>query len=273
MYKCKISNGYELLSFLKAHYCVGDSASWWWPSFQSKKIKDGIEICGGLYSSAPNLSFCLASILGQNTRYSNAWTSLINLYSYFFDMLDSMYSFNRSDVLAFHNYEYPNLAFISSSKWHDCLLNIICNMNLYTMARLISSSGFYNQKSHRIILLSRNILYDFGGFDRFAREVDRTWLLEQKGIGNESASSILNYALKRDEIVVDKYTQKLLASLGHEYIKYEDMQAFLRENLDNARNLYDFDISLAQIMARLHGKIVEHCKRHKIGNFNTINNV
>ena len=42
------------------------------------------------------------------------------------------------------------------------------------------------------------------------------------------------------------------------------MQYFLTTNLEKAKQLYDFDISLAQIMARLHGKIVECGKTHRL---------
>ena len=126
---------------------------------------------------------------------------------------------------------------------------------------MIHKTGFHNQKAHRILLLANNAMADFGSFGAFAKGVSKEWLLAQKGIGNESASSILNYGLKREEMVADRYTQRLLASLGLEYDSYEDLQAFLCENLEKGKNLYDFDIPLAQLMARFHGKIVEHGKR------------
>ncbi|RDU60899.1 endonuclease III [Helicobacter sp. MIT 14-3879] len=256
----QLSSGYDLLMTLKAHYTVGDHNSWWWPSFCSIEIKEGIEVRGALDSKVPNLSLCFASILGQNTRYENAWFALISLYEYLFSQLDSLMNFTSCQITPFKDYKYPHLAFISQAIWQDSLLEILHKTSPDIVARLICKAGFYNQKSHRILLLAKNILQDFGSFDSFAKEVSKEWLLSQKGIGKESASSILNYGLKREEMVVDKYTQKLLANLGYEYETYEDIQGFLCKNLIKAKELYDFDISPAQIMARLHGKIVEHCK-------------
>lgn len=50
-------------------------------------------------------------------------------------------------------------------------------MSLHTLIELIFTFGFHNQKSQRIILLAKNILSDFGGFDRFAIEINKEWLL------------------------------------------------------------------------------------------------
>ena len=253
-----ISNGYELLCFLKPLYPVGDRNSWWWPSFRSIEVCDGVEIKGAT-ESAPDLALCIASILGQNTRYENAHTALVSLYSYLFESLES-----KLDPQAFEDtqgLEYPKLAYISRPDFQDSLLERLCKLEVGLLSSLIHKAGFHNQKAHRILLLANNAIADFGSFSAFAKGVSKEWLLAQKGIGNESASSILNYGLKREEMVADRYTQRLLASLGLEYDSYEDLQTFLRENLEKGKNLYDFDIPLAQLMARFHGKIVEHGKR------------
>ncbi|RDU72516.1 endonuclease III [Helicobacter aurati] len=264
-FKNQIFNGYDLLTVLKRHYKIGDSHSWWWPSFRSVKIDRGMEICGALDSEIPDISMCFAGILGQNTKYENAWSALVALYEYLFIQMDCIFQFDSCYIESFKHYEYPNLAFISQTQWQDSLLAILYKTSHDTIAKLIRKAGFHNQKARYIALITKNIVQDFGSFDNFAKKVNKEWLLLQKGIGNESASSILNYALKREEMVVDRYTQKLLISLGYEHKSYEDMQDFLLTNLTAAITLYDFDISLAQVMARLHGKIVEHCKRTKIG--------
>ncbi|MDD7296902.1 MAG: hypothetical protein PUG77_06405 [Helicobacter bilis] len=93
--------------------------------------------------------------------------------------------------------------------------------------------------------------------------VTKEWLLSQKGIGLESASSILNYALKREEMVVDSYTQRLLGHCGLLFDDYHSMQDFLTRNLYRASEIYG-DMPLAQIMARFHGKIVECSKQYKL---------
>ncbi|WP_121756742.1 3-methyladenine DNA glycosylase [Helicobacter felis] len=132
---------------------------------------------------------------------------------------------------------------------------------------LIAPSGFYQQKARYLIALSQHILEDFKDFETFQAEVSRDWLLAQKGIGFESADSILNYACLRPVLVVDAYTYKLLASLGIELEDYHALQEFftcaLQENLEATLALYNHQLPLASIYARLHGKIVE-CMRAKI---------
>lgn len=256
-----ISSGYDLLRILKPCFDVGDSLSWWWPSNLSLEVINGVEV-RGVRDRKPNISFCIASILGQNTKYENAASALHNLYNYLAKILESNLqdSKNSIELNDFKNYKYPNLAYISQYRFCNNIIEIISQMDSITLINLIKNAGFHNQKSTRIITFCKNILQDFGDFESFAANVDREWLLSQKGIGNESASSILNYALLRDEMVVDKYTQRLLFELGYEFDDYYDIQSFLLKELEKAEFLYDFDISKAQILARFHGKIVECCK-------------
>lgn len=130
----------------------------------------------------------------------------------------------------------------------------------------IKPSGFYNTKAQRLILLAKNIQNDFGSFEIFAKEVDREWLLSQKGFGMESADSILCYACCRPVFVVDSYTQRLLGALGHTFENYmllqEWVQSGIEENLSRMEELYGEKTDLATIYARFHGKIVEYAKRH-----------
>lgn len=124
--------------------------------------------------------------------------------------------------------------------------------------------GLQRQKSARIIGISTYILEDFGSFEGFKESVDYKWLLAQKGIGAESACAILNYACEREIMVVDSYTHRLLSSLGWEIDGYDELREFcergVRENLGRVQELYGESMSLAQIFARFHGKIVEFGK-------------
>lgn len=124
--------------------------------------------------------------------------------------------------------------------------------------------GLQRQKSVRIIGIARHILEDFGSFEGFKENVDYEWLLAQKGIGAESACVILNYACEREVMVVDSYTHRLLSSLGWEIDSYDELREFcergVRENLEGVQELYKESMSLAQIFARFHGKIVEFGK-------------
>lgn len=138
----------------------------------------------------------------------------------------------------------------------------IASLDTLYLASLIKPSGFYNQKAKRLILLSQNILKDFGDFEEFKLNVNREWLLSQKGIGFESADSILCYACGRDVMVVDSYTNRLLKKFGYEFDGYEELKEWMErgilENWDKLRGLYEDNLNLC--FARFHGKIVEFMK-------------
>ena len=130
------------------------------------------------------------------------------------------------------------------------------------LAEIIAPSGFKNQKSKRLKLLAKNILDEFGDFENFKENVSREWLLAQKGIGQETADSILCYVCFREVMVVDKYTQKLLASKGMEFFEYEDIQYFMQSGIesrfDEISKENENDLNLCY--ARFHGMIVEFMK-------------
>ncbi|MDY0401933.1 3-methyladenine DNA glycosylase [Sulfurovum sp.] len=145
-------------------------------------------------------------------------------------------------------------------------LEALSSADTQHIASLIKPSGFYHTKSQRLISLSQNILKDFGSFEIFSREVDRTWLLAQKGIGMESADSILCYACHRPVLAVDSYTQRLLDALGYTFETYMELQEWMQEgietNFDKVKRLYGEEADIATVYARFHGKIVEYSKKH-----------
>jgi endonuclease-3 related protein len=137
-----------------------------------------------------------------------------------------------------------------------------------TLKEAIKPAGFYNTKAKRLKLLNQAIGDKFGDFETFQVEVERRWLLGKKGIGEETADAILNYACYREAMVVDAYTAALLRAFGYEFETYRAVQAWLIEGLK------DYDVKTralfpthpkAQIYALFHGMIVEYCKRYKRG--------
>jgi len=134
------------------------------------------------------------------------------------------------------------------------------------IARLIKPSGFYNTKAQRLKLLCTNILNEFGSFEVFKKQVDREWLLTQKGIGMESADSILCYGCGREVFVVDSYTNRVLQAFGYQFENYMQIQEWMQEgieaNFDKITRLYDIPVTLHTVYARFHGKIVEFSKEH-----------
>ena len=145
-------------------------------------------------------------------------------------------------------------------------LSAISRADTGELASLIKPSGFYNTKAERLKQLSTHILETFGDFETFREEVDREWLLSQKGIGPESADSILCYGCGRDLFVVDSYTGRLLEALGYQWESYGEIQEWvmsgLEENFEKVVQLYGEEIPYNRLYARLHGKIVEYAKEH-----------
>lgn len=176
----------------------------------------------------------VGAILTQNTRWENVQKSLHNLH---------------------------NAQILQNNSEQDLMSLSQCDDKI--LASLIAPSGFANQKSRRLILLAQNILGEFGSFKGFVEYVSPEWLIAQKGIGAESRDCILNYACLREVMVVDRYTQRLLSSLGYEMFEYSEIQSWLMDGLEwgDLKSLYGKDMSLSQIYARYHGKIVELSKK------------
>ncbi|MDR3062682.1 MAG: endonuclease III domain-containing protein [Methanobrevibacter sp.] len=112
----------------------------------------------------------------------------------------------------------------------------------------IKSSRYANQKYNYIINIS-NFYINLNG-----RTPKRSELLEVKGVGNETADSILLYGYKKGEFVVDAYTRRIFEFLGH--INKKDSYAKVKELFEsNLKNNY-------KVFQEYHGLIVEHGKNY-----------
>jgi len=145
-------------------------------------------------------------------------------------------------------------------------LDEIAGVPVAHLSELIKPSGFYNTKAARLKQLCINIKEDFSNFETFRAEVERDWLLSQKGIGMESADSILCYACYHPVMVVDSYTNRLLDALGYTFETYMAIQEWLHEGIEENRSmvtdLYGNHVSCNLVYARFHGKIVEFAKEY-----------
>jgi endonuclease-3 related protein len=130
-----------------------------------------------------------------------------------------------------------------------------------TLMHLIRPSGLYKNKAKVLKRLCREIAERFCDFDTFAVEVDREWLLSQKGIGPETADSILCYACGRAVMVVDAYTARLVGALGMEFEAYDALQEWCKSGM--ARHFSEEEFP--EVYARYHGMIVEYVKAHSRG--------
>ncbi|MCD4829040.1 MAG: endonuclease III domain-containing protein [Candidatus Cloacimonetes bacterium] len=91
-----------------------------------------------------------------------------------------------------------------------CSLAALRHVEQERLAALIHSSGYYNQKAERLRLLASNL----GDLASMSTAAARKRLLAQKGVGPETADSILLYALGRPVFVIDAYTRRIGARLG-----------------------------------------------------------
>jgi endonuclease-3 related protein len=126
------------------------------------------------------------------------------------------------------------------------------------LGTVIRPAGFFNVKSLR--------LKEFIGwlYDRHGGDLDlmfsgdwqelRGELLEVKGIGRETADSILLYAGRKPTFVVDAYTKRLFSRLGllPENAGYEEVRSLFMENLPADEALFN----------EYHALIVQHGKEH-----------
>ncbi|MBU0673852.1 MAG: endonuclease III domain-containing protein [Proteobacteria bacterium] len=112
------------------------------------------------------------------------------------------------------------------------------------LAELIRPSGYYNLKAGRLKNLVTAItdqsetLDDFFAVDR---ETLRDRLLAIKGIGPETADSIILYAAEKPIFVVDAYTHRIL--LRHDLIwddaDYNEIQSLFTDQLEEETPLFN----------------------------------
>lgn len=197
----RASELYEVLS-----QNINVSAQNWWPNYGTFWI-------------------VIESILGQNTKYENAYKARVNLIN----------------------------AGVKS-------LADVANMEVSRLAELIKPSGFYNTKAKRLKDLCVGICADFGDFESFKEQVSKEWLHARKGLGPESVYSILCYACELPFVVFDKYTATLLALFGYEFESYEEGQEWCQGVLE-----FQSKLGESLLCAHFHALIVEFAKAHLKG--------
>jgi len=125
------------------------------------------------------------------------------------------------------------------------------------LARLIRPAGYFNVKAKRLRNLIEFFLRKYAGNIARMRRVKlyklRRELLEVNGIGQETADSILVYALDKPIFVVDAYTRRVM--FRHRYLSenesYEEIQRIFMRHLPKSVGLYnDYHAQLVEIGKR-----------------------
>lgn len=113
------------------------------------------------------------------------------------------------------------------------------------LAQLIRPSGYYNIKARRLKEFIRFFVNNYGGsvkkISRGKTGILRQELLAVKGIGPETADSILLYALGKPVFVIDAYTRRILSR--HKLLKdsatYAEAQELFNSNLKQDAALFN----------------------------------
>ena len=140
----------------------------------------------------------------------------------------------------------------------------ICNLSPHDLEKLIRPSGFFRQKAERLQRFSRYLRDNYQGrlelMLQQPLEPLRSELLAQKGIGPETADSILLYAGRHPSFVIDAYTGRLFSRLGlfEGTEKYAQMRSFFMARLPAKAALFNEYHALIVI----HGK--EHCRKQPL---------
>jgi len=164
---------------------------------------------------------CIGAILTQNTNWNNVEKALINL--------------KRKGLLSI-----SSIASASKEVVEECL----------------KPAGTYRRKALYLMDFSKQVLSQLGYIEKlFTMEPSkaRKWLLKQKGIGPETADSILCYGGNFPLLVIDSYTMRLgkrMGWLSPEINSYDKAQEELQAQLPKD----------PKILGEFHALIVKHSK-------------
>lgn len=191
----------------------------WWPMDKTYHERRG---------SDPRFEIIVGAILTQNTAWSNVEKALTNLKSN--NMLE---------------------------------IQKISGANINKLQTMIKPSGFFNQKAERLKTLASYLhknyhdnLDDF--FNRNVYDI-REELLSLKGIGLETADSILLYAGNLPIFVIDAYTKRICKRLPLKTpLSYDDIKRYFEMELSNHHSKQE----ITRVYNELHALIVELAKQY-----------
>ncbi len=173
----------------------------------------------GWWPGTTRFEIIIGAILTQNTAWKNVEKAIANL--------------KKEKQLS-----YKGLSSISIEK----------------LAELIRPSGYYNQKALKIKAFLAFLKESYEGnvslMFRQDPKVLREELLNIKGVGPETADSILLYAGEHLSFVIDLYTYRVLTRHGwvEDEIDYHGMKDFFEDRLPNNVELYkDYHAQLVAV--------------------------
>ncbi|MCX8189821.1 MAG: endonuclease III domain-containing protein [Candidatus Diapherotrites archaeon] len=152
---------------------------------------------------------CVGAILTQNTSWKNVEKSIMEL-----------------------------------KKKRKLTVSAMNSTSLRDLTKLIRSSGYYNQKAKTLKDFCKHVVCNYhGNLNSFLSKPNdglREELLSIKGIGPETADSIILYAAKKPSFVVDAYTERVMNRFfGLKMKSKVALKEFLEKNLNKDVALYN----------------------------------
>lgn len=121
-------------------------------------------------------------------------------------------------------------------------VNALAAASIRRIEQCVRCTGFYRQKAAKLVGMSSYLVEKWDGdLDEFFAqplEEGRDELLALKGIGFETADSILLYAGGKLIFPVDAYTSRMCECLGVEAKGYEELRAYFEVRLPMDVELY-----------------------------------
>jgi len=140
------------------------------------------------------------------------------------------------------NWKNVELALNNLKKAKINSLKDIYRLGEKRLAPLIRPSGFYQAKANYLFHLVEFIPKNYGNLEKMRKanlKELREQLLKLKGIGPETADSILLYALDKPIFVIDEYTRRLVKKRGlADNLSYPFLQKLFEKNLKKNFRLY-----------------------------------
>jgi len=133
------------------------------------------------------------------------------------------------------------------------------------LASLIRPAGYFNIKAKRLKNFLRYFVDKYGGSVASMKKVSlerlRTELLEVNGIGQETADSILLYALDKPIFVCDAYTYRILTRHGlvDKNAVYNDLQEPFMDSLKHDAKFFNEFHALIVRVGKEYCKPVPRC--------------
>lgn len=140
------------------------------------------------------------------------------------------------------NWKNVDLVFENLRRVKVASLRDVLRLGPKKIKDLIKPSGFYKTKSWYLIDLAKFVLKNYGSLAKMRRSGNkelREQLLKLKGIGPETADSILLYALDKPVFVIDEYTRRLAKKRGlAKNLNCASLQELFEKNLKRDFRLY-----------------------------------